>query len=107
MSELTFSNEAARHRYEARRGGALAAYVEYNLLGDNNSIVMFTHTEVLPEHEGKGVGSAIARHVLDEARRQGRQVVPVCQFVASYIRKHPEYAPLVREDVRRAFKIPG
>lgn len=105
MSELTFSNETTRHRYEALRAGALAAYAEYNLLGDGDNIIMFTHTEVLPEYEGQGVGSAIARHVLDEARSAGRQVIPVCQFIAGYIRKHPDYVSLVREDVRRAFKI--
>ena len=104
MSAFSFSNEAGRHRYEARRGGALAAYVEFKLLS-GGSIVMFTHTEVLPGHEGQGVGSAIARHALDEARRAGRQVIPVCQFMAGYIRKHPDDALLVRADMRRAFRI--
>ena len=104
MSEMTFVESAAERRLEARFGDVLAGYVEYNLLGDDK-IVMFTHTEVLPEHEGKGVGSALARHVLDRARELGQQVIPVCQFIAGYIRKHPDYAPLVREDVRRAFKI--
>ena len=66
---------------------------------------MFTHTEVLPAFEGKGVGSAIARHVLDEARAQGKHVIPVCQFIAGFIRKHRDYADLVRADVQRAFKI--
>ncbi|PLC05576.1 GNAT family N-acetyltransferase [Variovorax sp. RO1] len=99
---LTFTNNEAQHRYEAALDGKLAAYAEYNLLTD---AILFTHTEVLPEHEGKGVGSGIARHVLDEARANGRHVIPVCQFIAGYIRKHREYADLVRPDIQRAFKI--
>ncbi|HYP70864.1 MAG TPA: GNAT family N-acetyltransferase, partial [Variovorax sp.] len=64
------------------------------------------HTEVLEAFEGQGVGSALAKHVLAEARRQGKQVIPVCQFIAGYIRKHrDQYADLVRPDVQRAFKI--
>lgn len=101
-SNLVITNNEALHRYEAALEGQLAAYAEYNLLTD---AIMFTHTEVLPEHEGKGVGSGIARHVLDEARATGLHVIPVCQFIAGYIRKHREYAELVRPEIQRAFKI--
>lgn len=101
-TDITFSNNHTQHRYEAMRDGRLAAFAEYNLLTDT---IMFTHTEVLPENEGQGVGSAIAKHVLDDARAQGLHVIPVCQFIAAYIRKHPDYVDLVREDSRRAFKI--
>ncbi|MBT2336488.1 N-acetyltransferase [Variovorax paradoxus] len=101
-SNLVITNNEAGHRYEAALEGQLAAYAEYNLLTD---AIMFTHTEVLPAYEGKGVGSGIARHVLDEARARGLHVIPVCQFIAGYIRKHREYADLVRPDIQRAFKI--
>jgi len=102
MTDIAITNNAAEHRYEARIGNALAGYCEYNLLSE---AIMFTHTEVLEAFEGKGVGSALARHVLDEARADGKHVIPVCQFIAGYIRKHRDYADLVRPDVQRAFKI--
>ncbi|WP_213956006.1 MULTISPECIES: GNAT family N-acetyltransferase [unclassified Variovorax] len=102
MTDIAIKNDTAQHRYEATIEGALAGYCEYNLLRE---AIMFTHTEVLEAFEGKGVGSAIARHVLDDARAQGLHVIPVCQFIAGYIRKHPDYADLVRADMRRAFKI--
>ncbi|MET0542666.1 MAG: GNAT family N-acetyltransferase [Variovorax sp.] len=101
-TDITITDNAAQHRYEATIGGALAGYAEYNLLTD---AIMFTHTEVLQAFEGKGVGSTIARHVLDEARAKSLHVIPVCQFIAGYIRKHREYAELVRPDIQRAFKI--
>jgi hypothetical protein len=102
MTDVAITNHPEKHRYEATIGGQLAGFCEYNLLRE---AIMFTHTEVLPEHEGLGVGSALARHVLDEARAKGLHVIPVCQFIAGYIRKHREYADLVREDMLRAFKI--
>jgi predicted GNAT family acetyltransferase len=102
MTNIAITNNAAQHRYEARIEGQLAGYCEYNLLSE---AIMFTHTEVLEAFEGKGVGSALARHVLDEARTDGKHVIPVCQFIAGYIRKHRDYADLVRPDVQRAFKI--
>ena len=99
---LVISSNDALHRFEARKNGELAGYVEYNVLSE---ALLFTHTEVLPAFEGQGVGSALAKHVLGEARAQGKQVIPVCQFIAGYIRKHREYVELVRPDVQRAFKI--
>ena len=102
MTDITITNRPEQHRYEATIDGDLAGYCEYNLLSE---AIMFTHTEVLPAHEGQGVGSAIARHVLDEARAQGQHVIPVCQFIAGWIRKHRDYADLVRPDIQRAFKI--
>ncbi|MBO9515344.1 MAG: N-acetyltransferase [Variovorax sp.] len=102
MADITITDNPELHRYEATIGGDLAGYCEYNLLRD---AIMFTHTEVLPAHEGQGVGSALARHVLDTARAQGRQVIPVCQFIAGWIRKHPEYVDIVQPASRRAFNI--
>ena len=102
MTDILITNDPTQHRYVATIDGQLAGYCEYNLLTD---AIMFTHTEVLAEFEGKGVGSAIARHVLDEARADGKHVIPVCQFVAGWIRKHRDYADLVRPDIQRAFKI--
>jgi predicted GNAT family acetyltransferase len=52
------------------------------------------HTEVPKELEGRGIGSALIRGVLDTARRQGLKVVPLCPFAKAYIEKHPEYADL-------------
>jgi predicted GNAT family acetyltransferase len=99
---IEITDHPDRHRWEATIDGRVAGLCEYNVLTD---AVMFTHTEVMPEFEGQGVGSALARRVLDAARADGRHVIPVCQFIAAYIRKHREYADLVRPDVQRAFKI--
>ena len=101
-ADIAFVDNTEAHRFEASVKGELAAYAEYNLLKD---AIMFTHTEVLPAFEGKGIGSAIARHVLDAARERGVQVIPVCQFIAGYIRKHREYVDIVQPASRAAFNI--
>jgi predicted GNAT family acetyltransferase len=102
MSTLTFEHHPERHRYEAFADGVLVGYAIYNLLGDSLAI---THTEVLKEHEGKGIGSYIAREALADARKQGRYVVPQCSFIAAYLSKHREDADLVKPDVQAAFRI--
>ncbi|GAA0949338.1 GNAT family N-acetyltransferase [Nonomuraea longicatena] len=79
-------------RYEIRVDGTLAGFAEYRL---SRTKIAFTHTEVYPAYEGRGVAAALVRHTLDAARAAGLRVVPVCPYVKSYIDRHPEYADLV------------
>jgi predicted GNAT family acetyltransferase len=102
MSTLTLENNLERHRYEAFADGVLVGYAIYKLLGDSLAI---THTEVLREHEGKGIGSYIAREALADARAQGKYVVPQCSFIAAYLRKHREDADLVKAELHAVFDI--
>lgn len=78
-------------RYEARVDGKPAGIATYIRTPE---LVAFLHTEVEPEYEGKGVGSAIARAALDEARARGQRVLAVCPFIAGWIAHHPDYQDL-------------
>jgi len=90
-AEVTDNAEASR--YEVRVDGELAGYAEYELHDDR---IVFTHTVVKDEYEGQGVGSTLARAVLDDVRSDAtRRVVPRCKFIRGWIGKHPEYDDLV------------
>lgn len=80
------------NRYEARVGDELAGIAEYHL---SDGVLTFTHTEVGDAFKGQGVGSALARFGLDDARAQGLRVRPQCPFIAGWIKRHPDYADLV------------
>ncbi len=79
-------------RYEAKVGGELAGFAEYER---RDGRVIFPHTVVDDEYEGHGVGGALARGALDDARARCEKVVPLCPFIAAYIERHEEYADLV------------
>jgi predicted GNAT family acetyltransferase len=90
-------NNEGDGRYEALLDGAPAGFAAYWVRGDR---VTFTHTEVSPEAEGKGVASTLIRSALDDVRRQAKRVVPLCPFVLAYLKRHPEYVDLVADDYR-------
>ncbi|GBF04363.1 acetyltransferase [Deinococcus aerius] len=96
------SNNEAERRYELRQDGRVIGIAEYRPAGD---AVMFTHTEVEEGHEGQGLGSQLIKAALDDVKAQGRQVVPMCQFVAAYIREHREYVDLVQPGQRGVFRL--
>jgi predicted GNAT family acetyltransferase len=90
--ELTVKDDPTELRYEALREGELVAEIRYLT---EPGVVVLVHTEVNPSEEGSGLGSLLVRAALDDIRERGLHVVPVCPFVAAYIRRHPEYADLV------------
>ncbi len=92
MNEVTVHDAPEAHRYEAETGGAVAGFAAYRLSG---GVITFTHTQVDAAYEGQGVGGALARGALDDARAKGLAVVPLCPFIKAWIERHPAYADLV------------
>ncbi|MCB0637952.1 MAG: N-acetyltransferase [Lewinella sp.] len=86
MADYPIRNNPEKKRFELSLDGRIA-FVDYILLPTR---IIYTHTDVPPALEGRGVGSALARHVLDFAREQGLSVQPLCPFIASYMRRHRE-----------------
>lgn len=97
LNAIVVNNNRQAQRYEARVEGALAM-IEYGLLDQS---IVFTHTEVPEALEGHGIAQKMAHTALEDARAQRRLVVPLCRFVAKYIRRHPEYQELVAPAFRR------
>jgi len=58
--------------------------------------IYFVHTEVPPAFQHRGIADALAHAGLEYARAQHLTVVALCPFVASYIRRHPEYQGLTQ-----------
>lgn len=86
-------HEPENSRFTATTEGGEAA-LEY--LRDGRRIT-FTHTGVPPESEGQGLGGALAKAGLDYARGEGLHVRPMCPFIADFVKRNPEYQPLVEK----------
>jgi predicted GNAT family acetyltransferase len=56
------------------------------------------HTEVHPPFENRGFGSRLLAGAFEDIRARGLSAVPLCPFVSSYLRRHPEDADLVARD---------
>jgi len=100
---VNVAENAALHRFEIRVDGELAGFAAYH---DHAGRRTFTHTEIDDAFEGHGLGSTLVRHVLDDARERGFEVVPVCPFVRAFIADHlDEYVDLVPEPMRVKFGL--
>jgi len=89
----TVRDDCARQRFELKVKGALA-FIDY--LRDGRNVIM-THAEVPPALRGGGIGSELVKGALSLVRERGEKVVPLCPFVARYMRDHPESLDLLAE----------
>lgn len=89
--EYEIKNNVEKHQFELSFDNSMA-FITYRLVDGG---IAFLHTEVPAEMEGKGIGSAMARHVLDYAIAQQLEIYPYCPFIHSYIKRHQEYQPHV------------
>ena len=74
-----------------------AAFVTYSRHGDR---LILIHTEVPVQLEGRGIATALARAALEFARAERLQVDPRCSFIASFIRRNPQYVDVVLPERR-------
>lgn len=95
MTEAQVVHDPSRSRYVLRRGDDELGFAEYET-GERGEIV-FTHTEIDPERQEKGLGSQLVRGALDDVRANSTaRVVAKCPFVFKFISTHEEYQDLTR-----------
>ncbi|WP_042697810.1 GNAT family N-acetyltransferase [Azospirillum sp. B506] len=87
----TVRNNEDLGRYELTVDGS-TALVTYDM---REGRIALTHTQVPGALTGQGVGSELAKGTLDDIRARGLKVLPLCSFIAAYIKRHPEYQDLV------------
>ncbi|MEQ8218801.1 MAG: GNAT family N-acetyltransferase [Arenibacter sp.] len=85
-------------QYEYHIDGVIAK-IEYIRAKDK---IYLTHTEVPKELEGQGVASALVKDVLKDIEKKELTLIPMCPFVASYIKRHPDWKKLVLKGVNIA-----
>jgi predicted GNAT family acetyltransferase len=95
-TDLVVEDNRDESRYEAWIGDRLVGIAEYEHPDEAGPIV-FTHTEVLPGSEGKGVGRGLAKAALEDVRARGLKLIPECEFIQGYLKRHPAEADLLAE----------
>ncbi len=85
------TDNATAHQLELRADGGIA-FLRYRMVGD---AVEYLHSETPEGIRRRGYAGALAKFGLDRDLAVGRTVIPTCPFVATYIKRHQEYASLV------------
>ena len=78
-------------RFEAQLPEGLCR-ADYRRVG---STLQMVHTEVPAQARGRGVAGQVVAAALDYAQANGLTVMPLCSYVRTYFRRHPERQDLL------------
>lgn len=102
MTEIALTDNKDARRFEMKVEGH-TAFIEYIIVNDEK--IFLTHTEVPEALGGKGIGKAIVKKALDLVRERQYRLVPLCPFVAAYMKRNPEYNDLLDPTVSLGINV--
>jgi predicted GNAT family acetyltransferase len=84
----TVVNNKQQQRYELTLDGETAV-LEYEQTADHTAIAL-THTYVPDALRNRGVAAALVENALREIENDGLDVVPLCPYVVSYMKRNEQ-----------------
>jgi len=82
---MGITNNEASSRFEVAVDGGIG-FLRYRIEADT---ILLLHVEVPPEARGRGVAAELSLAALKFAKERGLKAIPVCSYVAAYMRRHP------------------
>ena len=87
-------------RRETGSGGRYIAAVdgheaELTYSRTNSRLIIIDHTGVPDALRGRGIGDALVRRAVEDARASETKIIPLCPFTAAQFRRHPDYADVL------------
>ena len=58
--------------------------------------IVADHSWVPPRHRGRGLAARLVARMVDDARKEGLKVTPLCRYVAMEFRRHPGYSDVLK-----------
>lgn len=92
-NELNIIHNQTENRFEVWINNQLSK-LDYMRYG---STIVMTHVGVHPDQRGQGVAGKLTEVALGYAKAESLRVIPMCSYVAAYIRSNPEYAALTKQ----------
>jgi predicted GNAT family acetyltransferase len=84
-------------RYEIWIGEEKIGHADYQYI---NGELHFTHTEVDPAHQGKNYAALLMREAFKDIQENDLgKVWPVCPYVVTYMKRHPETQVLLAREL--------
>lgn len=86
-----FEKNTVRRRFELTVGEAVV-YATFREAADT---LYIDYVEAPPELRGTGAAGRLMEHIAATARHEGRKIVPICGYAASWLQRHREHADLL------------
>ena len=83
--EITKRIEDTKGYFELFEKKELAAYMSFSRAGED--LIIINHTDVKPQFKGRGFGRNLIDHIVNYARAEKINIMPMCPYAASVFSK--------------------
>lgn len=83
-------------RFELKVDG-YTAFIDFK---EHGKKIWLIHTEAPEELKGRGAATAIIEKTLTYIEDEGYKLIPLCPFVAAYLKRHPEWERILDESAK-------
>ncbi len=87
--EVKHTHDGKKGMFYLEEDGKKIATMVYIFSGETRIII--EHTEVMPSHEGKGLGKLLVKAAVDFAREKHYKILPLCPYAKSVFDKTEAY----------------
>ncbi|QLF71118.1 N-acetyltransferase [Peteryoungia desertarenae] len=88
--EISIEETSSGGRYVGRVEG-VSDVAEMTFSRTSPRLIIIDHTGVPESLKGQGVGQALAAFAIDEARKGGWKIIPLCPFFKAQVARHPDW----------------
>ena len=74
--------------------GKLVAEIVFPTVDENTYSI--EHTFVHDDYRGQGIAAQLVAAVVDLARQENKQIIPLCTYAHAAFQKHPEYHDVLK-----------
>ncbi|HVY49956.1 MAG TPA: GNAT family N-acetyltransferase [Devosia sp.] len=93
--EVEREDRPGHGRYVIHLPGGLEAEMTFRKHG--TEMITIDHTYTPPEFRGQNLAMRLMQRTIDDARRDGVKVRPVCSYAVAQFRRHPEWRDLLAQ----------
>lgn len=91
--EIQLEENGSKGAYFIEQDGKRLGEMTYSKAGDN--LIIIDHTEVSDALRGTGAGKKLVTAAVENARKNGLKILPLCPFAKSVFDKTPEFADVL------------
>lgn len=83
-------------RYVLNQDGS-DTHAELTFSKVGKSMIIIDHTEVPEAFRGTGAGLKLVERAVEDARKMGIKIMPLCPFAAAQFKRHPEWSDTLKQ----------
>lgn len=95
---IEFEETGSKGRYVYRGADGAEAEMTFSKAGEH--MIIIDHTEVPDAFRGQGVGVRLVERAVEDARKSGKKILPLCPFAAAQFKRHAEWSDVLSGNAR-------